>query len=444
MLPKTGTTPNTEAETLPWSLATRIAFRISALYLFLYSFRVLLSSLAIFQWSWTKDIPDPSGMGARAVPWVSQHVFRMASAVDDQTSEGLLIELFLLLVISVVVAAVWSLLDRRRPNYRTLDASLRLWLRFVLASVLLIYGFGKVFPTQFGQITLADLVVPMGSLTHKQLMWHVLASSNLYKIVGGCMEVTAAVMLLVPCLSDIGALLSVAVMTNVALIDVGYNVSIKVFVLNLLLVSVFLVAPQLPRLADMLVLQRAVPPRPVARLSRRPGVDISVQALVGLLGAAFFVLCLVDCRQWYTEVQQDAAANVPLRGIWQVEEFHAAGGPLFAPQRARRMQLLAGDERWLRLIFQEPGVVTIQTMNGAEDEVNLALAPSRQTAELSDDNDSSWKGHLTLQQSQPDRLSVIGSVNGAQVAATLHRVDQASFPLTDTSLHLLHWGRESQ
>jgi len=63
MLPKTGTTPNTEAETLPWSLATRIAFRISALYLFLYSFRVLLSSLAIFQWSWTKDIPDPSGMG---------------------------------------------------------------------------------------------------------------------------------------------------------------------------------------------------------------------------------------------------------------------------------------------------------------------------------------------------------------------------------------------
>jgi len=56
--------------------------------------------------------------------------------------------IFCFVTIAVIAAMVWSLLDRRRPNY-TLYAWLRLLVRYALAFTMLSYGFAKIYPLQF-------------------------------------------------------------------------------------------------------------------------------------------------------------------------------------------------------------------------------------------------------------------------------------------------------
>jgi hypothetical protein len=88
-------------------------------------------------------------------PWVAVHIFHLHGAVTqyhptgsgDTTLDYVLV--FCFATIAAFVTVVWSLLDRRRPNYRTLYAWLRLLVRFTLAFTVLWYGFAKVYPLQF-------------------------------------------------------------------------------------------------------------------------------------------------------------------------------------------------------------------------------------------------------------------------------------------------------
>ena len=123
---------------VPGSLAARIVFRFAFTYLALYclpwSGRVSLLDVlggwgdilqSILEWPW------------RALcPWVAVHVFRLSGPVTRYHETGSgdttldYIQVFCFLVIAAVVALLWSLLDHRRKQYRTLYAWLRLLVRF--------------------------------------------------------------------------------------------------------------------------------------------------------------------------------------------------------------------------------------------------------------------------------------------------------------------------
>ena len=59
------------------------------------------------------------------------------------------------------------------------------------------------------------------------------------------------------------------------------------------------------------------------------------------------------------------------------------------------------------------------------------------TAELSDDGDPDWKGKLTIQQPQPNLLNLTGVVNGVDVSARLHRMDESQFELKNEKVSLV-------
>jgi uncharacterized membrane protein YphA (DoxX/SURF4 family) len=426
-----------QADGIQWKLTTRIAFRVGAIY-------VLLQSLHSFDGTFSiVEGISPLTLAGRAVPWIGQHVFRMQTPLDADTSEGYLVANLLLATVALVGGLAWSVLDRRRPHYRVLDSWLRVWVRFVLAGVLFQYGWVKVYPMQFRAITRADLVRPLGDLTPVKLMWRFMAASKPYTMVAGCMEVAAGVMLLIPGLTELGALLCLVVMSNVAIMDWAYNVVVKILPVNLVLMTLYLCAPQLLRVADVLVLNRPVAPSHPAPLSRLAWVDRGGRILLGVLGAVLCVQSFLFARTTWGERQRAAQTAVPLQGIWQVDAFSTTGGPLFTPHQAAQLKLAPGDDRWLRLIFDQPDTVTIQTINGALDDFDLKLDLSTGQAKVGDDREKDWTGVLTVSRPAPDQLGLRGVVNGASLTATMHRMDEASFPLRDESLHLVHWDQRN-
>src|SRR5262249_3056594 len=98
------------------------------------------------------------------------------------------IHTLMLLLIAAASAIVWSLLDRKHLEYRSLHAWVRLLVRYSVASSLLWYGFMKIFVKQFspGSIYMSRLVDPIGNMSPIGLLWLSVGYSTPYQLCRSC------------------------------------------------------------------------------------------------------------------------------------------------------------------------------------------------------------------------------------------------------------------
>lgn len=173
-----------------------------------------------------------------------------ATGSGDTTANWL--ATFTWLVAAALVAVVWSVADRRRANYARLFGWLLLALRLSLATSLLLYGMVKVLPWQMA-FQLHLLIEPFGDMSPMGVLWAQTAVSQPYEIALGLAEVTAAVLLFVPVTATVGALLALVVCLQVLVLNLAYDVPVKLFSLHLLLFAVVLLLPDAGRLARVLL-----------------------------------------------------------------------------------------------------------------------------------------------------------------------------------------------
>jgi len=430
-----------------WNRATRILFRICFCYFALYGLYIFSILIALV----LRDLrgkppffPVEAGLHG-VVPWVGRHLLGIRQPIDlayGFSADGLFdwVEHFCFVVAALIGALIWSMLDSKRTDYRRPHAWLNLFLRLTLAATMFSYGFDKVFPLQFHSITRMDLVQLLGNLNHYQLMWRFMAASPGYTILSGSLEVLGGILSLIPRLSNLGAVLCVLVLSNVVALNIAYNVDVKLFSFNLLLMAIFLAAPEVPRLARILVLNRPAFPLRSVPLSERKWIDKGARILQAALGVCLLLICLVDSASRYTRIQRASAVAIPLQGIWTVDEFSASGEPqhsLFTQTLAHDLHVGTGDDRWARLVFDAPGEAAIQLRNGEVDYIAIDLGKTATTAELSDSGDPDWKGKLTIEQPQPNLLNLTGVVNGVTVSAKLHRMDESQFDLKNEKVSLV-------
>ena len=90
------------------------------------------------------------------------------SGSGDKTFDWVLA--FCLLIVALAATAVWSVLDRRRTSYEGLHKWFRLFIRFALASEMILYGMDKLIPLQMpfpfsrGSWNRMEILSPMGVL----------------------------------------------------------------------------------------------------------------------------------------------------------------------------------------------------------------------------------------------------------------------------------------
>ena len=99
---------------------------------------------------------------------------------------------------------------------------------------------------------------PMG------VLWSFMGFSNVYQIFTGIGEALGSLLIVFRRTTTLGALLLCGVLANVALLNYTFDVPVKLFSTNLLLMAVFLAAPDAKRLFDVLVRNRPAAPRPCA------------------------------------------------------------------------------------------------------------------------------------------------------------------------------------
>lgn len=380
-----------------------------------------------------KSLPESAIMGAMrllgpVIEWAGRQFFgtevvlHMDSGSGDQKFIWSFV--FCLVIVAVVATLIWSVLDRRRPNYQALQAWFLLFIRLCLGGQMLLYGFAKAIPTQMPAPALATLLQPYGQFTPASVLWNQVGTSPTYEILLGCAEVLGGLLLFVPRTATVGAMLSLVSLAQVFVLNMTFDIPVKILSFHLMLLSMVLLAPQARRLANLLVLNRpsepALQPDPF-RTKRTRRIAIALQAALGV----WMLIGFLDTGIKYWNEGGGGSPKPPLYGIWAVSEFTRDGVPV--------PPLTTDETRWQRLVFDVQGM-TYQKMDGTLVPAVAAVDPAAHTIAVSGPPETPQAqptpiATFTFEQAASDRLTLNGQLNGRPVTISLQQVDLHSFPL---------------
>jgi hypothetical protein len=365
-----------------------------------------------------------------AVSWVASHIFHVTrplvisgSGSGDKIYDW--VHAFTVLVVSALVTAVWSVLDRRRDHYAMPLAWVRLVMRLLLGLTMVTYGMAKVIPVQMPEPGLVQLLEPFGDLSPMGVLWSSIGASRPYEMFVGAVELAGGMLLFMPLTATLGTLVCLAAAVQIFVLNMSYDVPVKLFSFHLILASLFLLAPDARRLLNVLLLNRHAEPSAlpaIGRSTRARRLAFVLQAGIGVCAVA---ANLVSTRQLWDEYGGGAPKS-SLYGIWNIERMSFDG--------QTRPPLLTDNERFRRVIFDRPTHCAFQLMN--DDFVHLAarIDMAASTLELTGAAGTS-AGSFTFEQPLPDSLILRGTMDGHTLHIEGRRFDHGNFRLLGRGFH---------
>jgi hypothetical protein len=303
-----------------WALSTRLAFRFG------FAFGALLV------WPFPLGlVPQTDWLGERAArplvlldEWVATAIFGLPAPPSEPTGSGdtaiAFVALLVAALLAALVAAAWSIVDRRRAAYPRLAAGARVVLRYWLGAALLTYGFAKLIPTQMAAPDAIRLDERVGEMSPMGMLWTFVGSSTPYQMFAGAGEVIAGALLLSRRTATLGALLAIAVLTHVVALNFCFDVPVKLYASQLLVAAVLVALPDLRRVM-LAVLGRDVPPAPPPR----PRTTVARERLRVAGKVAAIAAIAIGLYVQVDGARDDArGAFGELEGTWTVEAFTGA------------------------------------------------------------------------------------------------------------------------
>lgn len=226
---------------------------------------------------------------------------------------------------------------------RTAAVTLGWWahgiVRLLLAVAMAYYGVAKLVFGQFGFLDMGGALISQGEMSPMGVLWRMAALSPLFQFLAGLTELGAALALLWRRSVPLGGALAGGSMALVLVLNLGYDVPVKQIALALLVMSVLVLIPWIPRLTRAFLghgeirpgpLPVLVPWRPLERFTDILG-PVAGLVLIGLIGWGVGAM--------YPDRSTDESAPA---GVWAVQQDTA-------PPAAQ----LSEDTRWSALAFGE-------------------------------------------------------------------------------------------
>lgn len=338
-----------------WPAWHKLLFRFFFIYWILY----------IAPWTWFAVIPGIASLMDfyfNAINWIVEVANKYIFHIKDQlvpingsgdTSFGWA-QLCTFLLLAGIGTVIWSVADRKRKEHTKLNYWLCLIVRYNIALVCFSYGFIKLFNLQMPFPSNSQLATPLGDLLPMRLSWMFMGYSHLYQGFSGALEVLAGLLLLYRRTTALGCLLGAGLFLNVAMLNLSYDIPVKLYSIHIFLMCAFLLVIDRKRLIDFFILNRPAAPSvlyaytPSKRWMKISRVTLKL-AMIGL-GVGFY---LYESYNWYQE-EAGIKAMPPLQaGMYDVTTF--------AINKDTLPPLITDSIRWQNLAFDNDGWGSIGT-----------------------------------------------------------------------------------
>ncbi|HEX6049696.1 MAG TPA: hypothetical protein VFZ21_10535 [Gemmatimonadaceae bacterium] len=403
-----------------WSPTIRIAFRFCVLYFGLYVLMTqMLGGMLPNPWVRVPVLAEYAPMRP-LVLWVGNNLLGVQPTVHPTGSGDTLFDwtyAFTGLLLAALGTVAWSI-AARRTSYPRLHKWFRLFLRVALGTTMFSYGFAKVFPLQMPTVFLSRLLEPFGDFSPMGVIWYSIGAAPGYERFIGAAEVLGGLLLLLPWTTLIGALVTLGVAFGVFMVNMTYDVPVKLFAFHLVLMSVVLIAPDTRRLVNWFVLNRQVVPAPAPRYgssvrSHRRWIIAQLVFLVWALGLE--VKAGVEGYRTYGP----GAPKSPLYGIWNVDSMSIDG--------ELRPPLTTDSLRYRYAVFQAANGMTLQKMDLSFVRFGATIDTVKRAVTLRKASDSTWKPVLAYDRPTPTRLTLEGQIDGKRVRMAMTQRDLNTF-----------------
>lgn len=326
-----------------WPLWKKIAFRFFFIYFFLYldfynrffEWMIIKANANFFRVFNIKNVkPVFNGSGDTSFSWASQ---------------------YLIISLAFIGCFIWTVVDRKRSGYRQLNYLLCLFLRYSLALVAFGYGIQKMFALQMGFPLLSQLATPLGDLLPMRFSWLFIGYSAPYQMFSGAMEVLVALLLLYRRTATMGVLVATAVFVNVMMLNLCYDIPVKLYSMNLVLMCLYLVANESDRIACFFVLNKpaatcSIYHYPLTKKWMRVTRIALKIGVVFLMGKSFY-----QTYDYYKEFHSYTAHKIFKNEVYHVSKFVVNKDTIPA--------LVTDTLRWQDVIFEVNGMGSIKTQD---------------------------------------------------------------------------------
>jgi len=273
-----------------------------------------------------------------------------------------------LLLIAIVCAAIWSLLDTKRRNYSLLYYWLRVLVRYRVAIGMIEFGFVKVFLIQMPEAPLGTLHTNFGDITAQKLYWLSVGVVPWYEIVLGLVEVLAGFLLFFRKTIVPGAFLTAAASANIVYINFAYDGGVHVYSSYFVILCIFLLIPYVPDYYRLLVKGETVVPirfYPVFKTSLARFSRYILKYGIMFLFLGVLAYLHVQNRLHKPLIKEPITLGIPgTRGYYEVSSFSVNGRVIpYSPLDTLRWQDVT-FEKFSTITFKVNKPVKLDLSNG--------------------------------------------------------------------------------
>ena len=368
------------------------------------------------------------------VPWTGAHILHLSYPItvtpngSGDTTYNYVLQL-LWIIFSLLIAIVWLLADRKRLSYYKLNYWSRIVIRYYLAYMLFVYGFVKLIKLQFPFPDLIRLTEAYGHSTPMGLAWTFLGYSSGYNMFTGGAEVLAGALLLFKRTSLLGSVLAIAVMSNVVVMNLFYDIPVKIFSMNLLFMAVWIAWYDKDRLLGIFILHQAIPEKIEKKMFNSKWKKICQLSLKTAF--IFFALRATLWANMATAKRYgDARAKTPLYGIYDVQSF--------LRNKLSVLPLSTDSTRWKRLIIKNRSNIRITNMTDSSEWMKLHVDTILKTVDIISAEDSTGINHMHYKMLKGDFLQLEGNIQKDSIKIILKKYDLGQFPLLNTGFHWIN------
>ncbi len=280
--------------------------------------------------------------------------FKKTSIVNNGSSDSSLNWEAMLTYLSLALMGcfLWSILDHSQKNYSRANYWLLTFLRYYLIINCFSYGIDKLYALQMPYPNQSQLATPLGDFLPMRLSWMFIGYSTPYQMFSGVMEISVGLLLLNRKTITLGLFVGTAVFMNVMILNLCYDIVVKLFSIHLVIYCIYLLLNDYERLLQFFIFNSTVTGNTIYHFSFTKKWMNYIRVILKLIFIILFaVLPFYSTRDYYRSIAKEIDTKPIHAGLYDVT--------IYAINRDTIPALVSDTLRWKDLVFEKGGTGSV-------------------------------------------------------------------------------------
>ena len=292
-----------------------------------------------------------------------------------------------------------------------------------------LYGFVKVFQIQFQPASFVKLLQPLGEFSPMGLAWQYMGYSKGFGMFAGVMEILGGVLLIWRRTATLGAFIIIGVMSQVAMMNMMFDIPVKLFSIHLILMSLVIFMTDYKRFIAVFIKNK----RTEAYDFYHPLTSKSYHKTISIIKKVLLPTILIaGCILGYLgQINiSDINHRPALYGIWKTETFIKNNDTI--------RPLTTDAFRWRYLLIERIDKAVVKTMT--DKLVKYTFITDTSQNKISLYSEFSIKDSLNFAYTSPhtNLLKLRGKLENDSIIITFKKMDLNKFPLRARGFHWIN------